>query len=479
MAHAKLSFVASEITRAGQQMLVGDLDGDGLADLVLVNDTRLSIFYQDPKAGFPAGPQQTFQLEPRSSLIWVAKLGSPVASVLAMTGDGITELDFTNRTGPPVCRQLIRQSTILSETVKATNAVAGLSFLAETGGGPPLLLVPAADGLQVWSALRDAGAGNAAGEWRKIQTIDSVIRVRQQVSALATACISSLDLDLSLGDINGDGRDDLMVRWPEPGGTNIYRLYRQQTNGQFEAEPALTYADRADAFSWLDWIDLNRDGHVDLVKGIWLNEVSFIPGVPSGKAWVGTYIADSRGRIPDRPQQVLRKDDWSPVLPVVDIDGDDYPDLVLGYVPMDSRENLRKEIVARQIDYQLWFYFFRPGTGFPAQADCERTVTIHLDRTTTPLDWSLAEDFQRCVKVGGDFNGDGKTDLLVRDHADSISVYFFISREKGFSPGPDLRFNCPEPVEDWQIADLNHDGISDLIVKLANEDGWRIFISRK
>jgi len=38
-------------------------------------------------------------------------------------------------------------------------------------------------------------------------------------------------------------------------------------------------------------------------------------------------------------------------------------------------------------------------------------------------------------KVGGDFNGDGKTDLLVRDHSDAISVYFFVSREKGFSLG--------------------------------------------
>jgi len=56
-------------------------------------------------------------------------------------------------------------------------------------------------------------------------------------------------------------------------------------------------------------------------------------------------------------------------------------------------------------------------------------------------------------------------DLLVRDHSDEISVYFFVSREKGFSPEPDLQFSCPELIDEWQVADLNHDGVSDLIVK--------------
>ena len=106
-------------------------------------------------------------------------------------------------------------------------------------------------------------------------------------------------------------------------------------------------------------------------------------------------------------------------------------------------------------------------------------MVIHLDHVGSPLDWSLPENFHRCVKVGGDFNGDGKADLLVRDQRGAISVYFFISRQKGFSLMPDLLFNCLEPIEDWQVADLNGDGVSDLIIKLAEQDAYRIFISRK
>jgi hypothetical protein len=471
-AQAKPKFNASEVAGTGQQLMTCDLDGDGLKDLVLMDDTNLSIFYQDPQQGFTREPQQTYQLEPRPCVVWTAKLGGPAGSLLVMTSDGVTELDFTNRTGPPARRQIIRQATLVPEATQGTNNVICLPLSAETGGDRPLLLVPAADGLQVWSSHGPSG-------WQPTQVIGSAVKIRPQLSAVAAGYTNFLELNLVIGDVNGGGRDDLMVRRTNPGGTNAYCLYLQQTNGWFTPEPALTYADKQDLFSWLDWIDLNRDGKVDLVKGVFLNEPSFVPGVPSGKVLVSTFIADSSGRIPAAPQQVFRKDDWSAALPVVDVDGDGYPDLVLGYVPMDVRENLRKEITARLIDYQLWFYFFRPGEGFPGEADCQRTVAIHVDRNTGPLDWSLAEGFQRLVHVGGDFNGDGKADLLVRDHADSISVYFFQSREKGFSPEPDLRFTCPEPVEDWQIADLNHDGISDLIVKLDHEKGWRIFISRK
>ena len=211
----------------------------------------------------------------------------------------------------------------------------------------------------------------------------------------------------------------------------------------FALEPALTYADKADPFSWVCWADLNRDGKVDLIKSVWLNEPSFVPGVPSGKVLVSIYMADEHGRIPAEPQQVFRKNDWTAALPVVDVDGDGYPDLVLGYSHIDGREGLRKQITAKQLDYTLRFYFYRPGAGFPKEADCQRDVVIHLDHAELPLDWSLPQNFRRYVKLGGDFNGDGKTDLLVRDHRDDISVYFFVSRAERVQPGTGPALQLP------------------------------------
>ena len=79
---------------------------------------------------------------------------------------------------------------------------------------------------------------------------------------------------------------------------------------------------------------------------------------------VSTYIADEHGRIPAEPQQVFRKNDWTPALPVMDVDGDGYPDLVLGYRHMDDKESVTKVVTAKQLDYNLRFYFHRPGSWF-------------------------------------------------------------------------------------------------------------------
>ena len=163
----------------------------------------------------------------------------------------------------------------------------------------------------------------------------------------------------------------------------------------------------------------------------------------------------------------------------MDVDGDGFLDLALGYSFIDTREGVRKSITAKQLDFSLRFYFYRAGVGFSKEADCQRDVIIHLDRADLLFGGGVSQYFERYVKLGGDFDGDGKTDLLVRDQSDVISVYFFVSRQKGFSPKPDLRFSCPNLTDDREFKDLNNDGVSDLIVKLEKQNGVRIFVSQK
>jgi hypothetical protein len=130
-AQARPKFIANEIAGSGQQLMICDLDGDGLKDLVLMDDTYLLIFYKNPQRGFTRKLQQIHQLEPRPCLVWTATLGGPADSLLVMTSDGVTELGFTNRTGPPTSRQIIRQATIVPEKAE-TNALF-LSLSAKTG----------------------------------------------------------------------------------------------------------------------------------------------------------------------------------------------------------------------------------------------------------------------------------------------------------------------------------------------------------
>ncbi len=274
-AQAQPKFKASEIFGPGSEMMICDLDGDGLKDLVLMDDLDLSIFYQDRTQGFTQQPQQTWRLEHRPCVVWAAKLGRPAESLLVMTSEGVTELCFTNRTGPPASRQIIRQATFVPEAGEGTNAVF-LPLSVETGRGWPLLLAPAADGIHVWQHL---------DQWQQAQFIGHSMEASLRPSLANPGCTTSLGLDLSVGDLKGDGREDLIVRRSQAGRTSTYSLYLQQSNGLFALEPALTYADKVEPYSWLCWADLNRDGKVDLIKSVWLNEPSFLPGPLPAKCW--------------------------------------------------------------------------------------------------------------------------------------------------------------------------------------------------
>ena len=466
------TFNGCEIEGLGSDLICCDLNGDGLDDLVLLDDLNLSIYYQDARQGFARQPQQQFELDGRPSLVWPARLGRKAESLLMMTSDGVTEFDFTNQSSPPARQEIIRQKTIVPEAMDETNAMY-FPLSAKTGGDWPLLLVPVPDGgLQVWEH-QDV--------WHLAQVITNAMVASVTPSIQNPGYAQSFTLSLSIGDVNHDGRDDLMVDVANGNGTETYKLYLQSSNGLFNLEPALIYTNTDDWRTAVSWMDINRDGRLDLIKSTTSDESSFVPGLPSGKVLVAIYMADPDGRIPDAPTQFFRKYDWSGNLPMVDVDGDGFMDLVLGDIPIDSREGARNMVTAKKFNLRLRFHFFRPGAGFSNDADYERTAPIFFG---SQLGWSPGDRLysDQLISLNGDFNGDGKKDLLVRDDKDYISVYFFNSRESGFSTRPDLEFPCPEETEWWQIRDLNGDGISDLIVKVKAQDpgldSFRIFISQ-
>lgn len=462
-AFAKPAFNSSEIEGPGSDLIFCDFAGDNLKNAVLLNGTNVSVFFQDAKQGFSRKPQLEFILSDQPALVCSARLGRKAESLLLMTSDGVTELDIASHTNPPTRRQIIRQKTIVPAKLDETQSIA-MPFSANTSTDWPLLLVPAANGLQVWQ-YRD--------QWRLAQTISDVAVEHLQVSGLGYA--RSVALSLCLDDVNGDGRDDLMTM-RMVGEKQIYTLYLQNTNGLFNLEPALIYTNTDNWHTALSWKDINRDGKLDLIKSTSSDEPSFVPGLQSSKVLVAIYRADEHGRIPATPQQVFRKADWSAFLPMVDVDGDGFMDMVLGYIPIDSREQVHDVVTSGQINLNLKIHYYRPGVGFPSEPDWQRNLPIYFDEDIN-WTWDNRIYSEKFLSLDGDFNGDGKKDLLVRDSHNEISAYFFHSRETGFSLQADLKFSCPDKMDSWQIVDLNGDGLSDLVVKLRNKDAYRIFIS--
>ena len=459
-------FSSSEIGVTGDDIFFCDLDGDGLKDAVLIDRTNVLVCFQDPKQGFPRLPQLHFSAGSRPALLWPAKLGRQTSSLLLMTSDGVSALDFSDHTNPPVPQKIISQPTVVPE---AMNHVWNKCFplSAATGSDWPLLLVPVVGGLQVWQHQNG---------WHQVQFIKRPGDSLTSPSFYGHGYVQSYGLSLCIQDANGDGREDLMLMGNAPGGLSIYTLYLQQTNGLFYLEPALTYTNREDWHTTFAWYDINHDGRLDLIKSTISDEPSFVPGLQSGKVLVAAYLADQTGRVPANPQQVFRKADWSAFLPMVDVDGDGFMDLVLGYIPLDSRDGMRDIITSGRFNLDLKFHFFQPGAGFSPEPEFQRKVPVYFGND---LIWTSETRIysEKFLSLNGDFNGDGKKDLLVRDHGHEISVYFFNSRKDGFSEHADMTFPCPESLDSWRIEDLNHDGVSDLVIKVREPMAYHIFLS--
>jgi hypothetical protein len=458
------SFEGSAISRKHDDVILADLDGDRRRDIILIGGNELAIFFQDGRGRFRPEPDVIYR-PGAPAIVWPARMSRPAESLLLATHAGATELTFEGRTGPPKARAIIEQSNSIPDRADGPTLVS-MRLSTATGGPYPHILVPENEDLHVW---------RFDGGWRRAQTLRGIGQASVAGPRGEMGYEALTSFDLSVGDADGDGREDLMAcrrsrtraRW---------LLYRQEAGWTF-SEPRTVRDDEDLPNAWHGWFDLDRDGALDLVKGRWLDEPWFLPGARSGKVLVEVYRAEAGGVLPLKPAWVFRKNDWIPSLPLVDLDGDGFVDLVLGYGLFDSREGVRKMAIALELDHSLRVHFFRPGKGFDQDPDFRRDVVVRLDGIEVHFASSRRDYLARAIDVTGDFDGDGRKDLLVHDAADHLSVYPLRSREEGFAKEAAITFPHRGGLDRLIVEDLNGDGSSDLIVDLPREAGVEAFVS--
>ena len=274
----------------------------------------------------------------------------------------------------------------------------------------------------------------------------------------------------NLGDFNGDGRDDVLLRRADG------RWYYYPMNGRFHIR---AQRGTANLTTNLDWRpagigDFNGDGRDDMLlrraDGRW-------------------YYYPMNGRSHIRAQRgtanLTTNLDWRPA-GIGDFNGDGRDDVLLRradgrwyYYPMNGRFHIRAQrgtanlttnldwrpagigdfngdgrddVLLRHADGRWYYYPMNGRSHIRAQRG-----TANL---TTNLDWRLAGI--------GDFNGDGRDDVLLR-HADGRWYYYpmngrsHIGAQRGTA---NLTTNL-----DWRpagIGDLNRDGRDDVLLRHAS-----------
>ena len=467
---AKPVFKPYELDTEIRDILYFDFDGDGLDDIIAKGAENLIFFFQDAKAGFSNKPDLIYSPTDKPAVIWDAEFGKLSGrKILVMNEDGVSTLTFTDRTTPPVKMQIINRRTVIpgideDSQMSEDPQMFFYQLSARTSGDYPIIFVPTEDGVEVFRH------GN---QWERDFSLQDISDNRIW-GPRKTAGYTKLHLlNMTIDDLNDDGLDDLIV-FKSNNGKIRCNIYFQTNEGAFSLKLSQSYEENEwDRRKWTCIRDINKDGNVDIIKNNWLREPGFIPGADSGKVVVQIFLADSNGNIPEKPQYIFRKSDWTAPMPMVDIDGDGFIDLVLGYGQFDSREGIKKAITAKKLDHTLRFHFY-DGDGFEQNPNFETKISVQLPYRG-PFFTSRGSRVKNRMNLNGDFNGDGKNDLFVIDKADKASVYFFISRKKGFSKKANMHFNIKH-AENIIAKDLNKDGISDLMVSGKK---FNVFLSKK
>jgi hypothetical protein len=466
---AKPTFKSYELKSNYKQIEFFDFDGDNLDDIILINEPNLVFFFQDSKGGFAETGNLVYSLADKPAVIWSAKLGNnPAHNILIMTSDGVSTLAYVDKNTPPVRRKIINRQTIIPEKCE-NSPVIFFTLSAKSPTEYPLIFVPTEKELEIWT--------HNDNQWRPVCSLEGMPETSIWGPHQAAGYTKQYRLNMNIGDLNGDGFDDLVI-CEENNGNTLFNVYPQSKEGTFAMKPSQSYEEQWDWRTWVSLHDINKDGKVDVIKNKWLQESWFIPGTYSGKVLVQIFISEADGNIPDKAAYTFRKNDWISSIPIVDVDGDGFIDLVLGYGLFDSREGARKSLTAKKLDHNLRIHFYH-SQGYHQQPDCQKDITIHLSHFGMHLTWSRRHYLETQISVDGDFDGDSERDLLVKDQKDKASVYLFNSRNKGFSKKADMHFNNIRSVEKFISGDLNKDRISDLIVIGSSKDVIKVFLSKR
>jgi hypothetical protein len=433
---------------------LADVDHDGLVDVLVVGPMQNKLWlYRQRASGFPASPDQTIALPAQTAWISVADVDAqPGPALLFSTATGLSYLRqnhavfesqpqpliqanqvFTNGDSP----RLFRSNTQTNETSPGLPVISASQVVlyqrvsaGEWQPGPPL---PLQARETQWHMDRD--------EWRIGSTPSRSLEIHQSFQPARPA-----------GDLEQKAEE---------------KAVKKSLAGKESGETLWEGFER---------VDINGDGREDLV--FWR-----VMGDVEPKTDILVFLRRANNRLPDRPTQVLHcrgcpvqvgpKAQAGPrrqrMSPLCDLAGDGKYQLVLVALKATiySYSAIVDMLLSGNLEWSLTIRNFNHGL-FSLTPDAAVSFTA-----MTPMELAMPELF----RIEGDFNGDGRPDLLVRRSPTQWDL-LLSSAQGWFTPKPAFSFEIPLDGH-FDILDLNGDGLSDLVVEAWDEPKLFVFLSHK
>ena len=442
---------------AGEPLFV-DIEGNGRCNLLVIDTVEKKLLnYRQRPDGFTNSPDQVIPLPPQTA--WVAP-----CDVDAHPG---LELLMSTATGLFYCRQNdglfeSERHPLIAVSQAFTNYDLPIltSLTTNTAGTNDLIPVISAGQAVLYHR-------NSAYEW-------------SPGSPLA------LDAEQTAWSVNQYPWRDLWALGPHPAHSlRVDQSFHAKPERERDKEPeneairkiiADMKKNNPAGTPHRDRVDVDGDGREDLV--LWQ-----VSGKLDVKTDIYIFLRGADQQLPERPTQVLhcrgfpipiasRRErspiQWSPAgSPVSDLNGDGICELVL--LELKTRltsAGVVETALSHGVDWSLTIRSFQHG-AFSRSPDASVPLTAILPAEVLS-GWPLF--------IQGDFNGDGRPDLLVRRSDTQWNIFFSTTDGRWFAPQPAMTFDAPAHGY-FEIEDLNGDGLSDIILHELDQPNLSIFMS--
>ncbi len=217
--------------------------------------------------------------------------------------------------------------------------------------------------------------------------------------------------------------------------------------------------------------DINGDGVEDVVLVHLIQDVDV-------KTNFLIFPRQKDGKLSEKPSQVLRcrgmpiRGDYpgpSYFSPFFDINKDGYPEIVMIELKerLISVSSLLEAVISKGLDWVLTVRQFKEGKGYSSVADFKMDITTMLP---------VSSEFVDSINLGGDFNADGRPDIIIRRDRFQCGIYLSSLSTGYYERESKLQLELL-PEGRMFVEDFNSDGISDIYVIDYEKGKIAVFLS--